>query len=40
MPDDGDWLAPDRLAARASLSLDLVRRLLHVMWRYDLIRAR
>lgn len=40
LPDEGDWLAVDRLAARASLSLDLVRRLLHVMWRYDLIRAR
>jgi hypothetical protein len=40
IPDEGDWLAVDRLATRATLSLDLVRRLLHVMWRYDLIRAR
>jgi hypothetical protein len=40
IPDEGDWLAVERLAARASLSLDLVRRLLHVMWRYDLVRVR
>jgi leucyl aminopeptidase (aminopeptidase T) len=40
MPDEGDWLAVEKLAARTDLSLELVRRLLHVMWRYDLIRAR
>jgi hypothetical protein len=39
IPDEGDWLRVDRLAARASLSPDLVRRLLHIMWRYDLIRV-
>jgi len=40
IPDEGDWLTVDGLAARASLSPDLVRRLLHIMWRYDLIRVR
>jgi hypothetical protein len=40
IPDEGDWLVVERLAARAGLDLDLVRRLLHVMWRYDLVRVR
>jgi leucyl aminopeptidase (aminopeptidase T) len=40
MPDEGDWLPVEDLAAVTDLQPDFVRRLLHVMWRYDLIRVR
>ena len=40
MPDDGDWLPVEDLAAVTDLQSDFCRRLLHVMWRYDLIRVR
>lgn len=40
MPDDGDWLQVEDLAAVTDLQSDFVRRLLHVMWRYGLIRFR
>jgi hypothetical protein len=40
MPDEGDWLAVDDLARRAGMEDDLARRLLHVMWRYDLVQVR
>ena len=40
MPDEGDWLRVEDLAAVTDLQPDFVRRLLHVMWRYDLIRVR
>jgi hypothetical protein len=40
MPDDGDWLQVEDLAAVTDLQSGFVRRLLHVMWRYGLIRFR
>jgi leucyl aminopeptidase (aminopeptidase T) len=40
MPDAGDWLPVDELAARVGLESEFVRRLLHVMWRYELVMVR
>jgi hypothetical protein len=40
LPDDGDWLAVQRMATQANIDLDLACRILHVMWIYDLVRAR
>lgn len=40
LSDEGDWLPVDRLATRAALNEELVRRLLHVMWLYDLVKVR
>jgi hypothetical protein len=40
MPDEGDWLPVEDLAAVTDLQSDFVRRLLHVMWCYDLIKVR
>lgn len=40
IPDEGDWLQVEDLAILTDLEVDLVRRLLHVMWRYGLVRFR
>jgi leucyl aminopeptidase (aminopeptidase T) len=40
LPEEGDWLSVERLVRRASLEPALVRRVLHVLWSYDLIRVR
>jgi leucyl aminopeptidase (aminopeptidase T) len=40
IPNEGGWLPVDDLALVADLSLELVRRTLHVMWTYYLIRFR
>jgi hypothetical protein len=40
IPDEGDWLPVEDLAIVTDLNADLVRRLLHVMWRYGLVRFR
>ncbi len=40
LPQEGDWLRTDELVSRVSLEADLVRRVLHVLWSYDLIRVR
>jgi hypothetical protein len=38
LPDEGDWLLVEELATRASMELESVRRVLHVLWRYELIK--
>jgi hypothetical protein len=40
LPGDGDWLSVEGLAARAAMEPDPVRRLLHILWRYDLVKFR
>lgn len=40
LPDEGDWLPVEELAGYADLDRDVVRKVLHVMWGYDLVRAR
>jgi leucyl aminopeptidase (aminopeptidase T) len=40
LPQEGDWLSTEELVSRASLEPELVRRVLHVLWRYELIRIR
>lgn len=40
LPQEGDWLPIDKLVSRASLEPELIRRVLHVLWSYDLIRVR
>jgi hypothetical protein len=40
LSDAGDWSPVETLAAQANLDRQLVRRLLHVMWSYDLVKVR
>jgi len=40
LPDEGDWLPIEELAGYAGLPPDVVRRTLHVMSGYELIRVR
>jgi leucyl aminopeptidase (aminopeptidase T) len=40
IPRDGDWLSVEHLSTRAGMKPTQVRRILHVLWSYDLIRAR
>lgn len=36
---DGDWIPVERLAEHAGIDPKFVRRILHVMWEYDLIKV-
>jgi hypothetical protein len=40
LPGEGDWSPMDTLATQAHLDRELVRRLLHIMWSYDLVKLR
>ena len=40
LPGEGDWLPMDTLATQAHLDSELVRRLLHIMWSYNLVKLR
>lgn len=40
LPEEGDWLAVEDLAILTDLEQEGIRRLLHVMWSYDLVRVR
>jgi hypothetical protein len=40
IPDEGDWLAVEDLARQAAMRREQVRRILHILWRYDLVRVR
>lgn len=40
IPAEGDWLPVEELATTSKLEPETVRRLLHVMWDYSLIKAR
>jgi hypothetical protein len=39
-PEEGRGLTVDKLAAQAEMDLGVARRVLHVVWEYDLIRIR
>jgi len=39
IPDQGDGIAVDALANRANLDRQVARRVLHVLWQYDLVRV-
>jgi hypothetical protein len=38
IPDDGEWLAVEKLIARAGLDPEVARQVLHVLWTYHIIR--
>lgn len=40
IPDEGDWLAVEDLAGQAGMRGEQLRRVLHILWRYDLVRVR
>lgn len=40
LPQEGDWMPVEELVARVSLEIGLVRRVLHALWSYDLLRVR
>jgi hypothetical protein len=40
MAGGGDWLPVEKLATKASMEPGLARRVLHILWSYDLIRFR
>jgi hypothetical protein len=39
LPDSGQDMALDEVAARAGMDVAIARQVLHVLWAYDLIRA-
>jgi hypothetical protein len=40
IPGEGDWLAVEDLAGQAGMRREQTRRVLHILWRYDLVRLR
>jgi leucyl aminopeptidase (aminopeptidase T) len=38
LPDDGGWLPIEEIATDAEMNAEIVRRILHVIWSYDLIK--
>jgi hypothetical protein len=39
LPDEGDGMSLEELARRAHMDAQVARRVLHVLWQYDLIKA-
>ena len=39
LPVEGDGLPVDELAKRATMDADVARRVLHILWTYDLVKA-
>ncbi len=39
LPDEGDGMSLEELARRAQMDAQVARRVLHVLWQYDLIKA-
>jgi hypothetical protein len=40
VPDEGDWLSLQELGVKARMEPELVCRVLHILWEYDLVKFR
>jgi uncharacterized protein (UPF0262 family) len=39
IPDEGGELSIEQLAGQANLDVDLARRVLHILWCYELVKV-